>query len=282
MANSGRFLIFTDMDGTLLDHYSYSFEPAQALLTALEQANVPVIPVSSKTKAELQFLRNELNNTHPFISENGAAIYIPKAYFPEQPIDTSEDQQFWIKAFVEPRQTWQDLIAQRSDEFGNSYKTFEQIGIDGIIEMTQLDHDSAIRASQRQYGEPIAWYGTEHQKQKFIEELTQAGAHVLHGGRFMHVSGECNKGLALQWLTEQYQYFDQDASFTTIAAGDSQNDLAMLEQADETLIIRSPVHAPPAVSKQHNVYLSDATGPEGWSEGITHILSTHNTLLKTH
>lgn len=282
MVTSTRFLIFTDMDGSLLDHYTYSFKPAKPLLLALEQHHIPVIPVSSKTKAELQHLQNELNNAHPFIIENGAAIYMPKQYFQHQPDETVEDDDFWVKAFVEPRETWQKLIAHVSEEFGNSFKTFEQIGIDGIIEMTQLDHDAAIRASQRQFGEPVVWYGTEHQKQKFIQALTDAGAHVLHGGRFMHVSGQCNKGLALKWLAQQYQSFDNSSSFITIAAGDSQNDQAMLEQADETVIIRSPVHEPPAITKQHNVYLSDAMGPEGWVEGITHILSSYHILKPTH
>lgn len=282
MTDPIHFLIFTDMDGSLLDHYTYTFEPAKPLLLKLEQLTIPVIPVSSKTKAELQHIQHELNNTHPFIIENGAAIYIPKQYFQQQPNDTFEDGDFWVKAFVEPRETWQRIIAELSDEFGNSFKTFEQIGIDGIIEMTQLDHDAAVRASQRQFGEPVAWYGSEHQKQKFIQALTKAGAHVLHGGRFMHVSGECNKGLALKWLAEQYQLFNKQSSFITIAAGDSHNDQAMLEQADETLIIRSPVHEPPAITKQHKVYISDAMGPEGWVEGITHILSSHHILKQTH
>ena len=39
-------LVFTDMDGTLLDHDSYSFEPAVPMLQALDRAAVPVIPTT--------------------------------------------------------------------------------------------------------------------------------------------------------------------------------------------------------------------------------------------
>ena len=78
-------LIFTDLDGSLLDHNTYSFAPAAELLLELEQQQIPVIPVTSKTRAEVMALRQTLHNEHPFIIENGAAICIPKQYFPNCP-----------------------------------------------------------------------------------------------------------------------------------------------------------------------------------------------------
>ena len=50
-------LIFTDLDGSLLDHNTYSFDPAAELLLQLEQQQIPVIPVTSKTRAEVMALR---------------------------------------------------------------------------------------------------------------------------------------------------------------------------------------------------------------------------------
>jgi mannosyl-3-phosphoglycerate phosphatase family protein len=275
MKTTSQFLIFTDMDGTLLDHFSYSFEPAKDTLVTLEKNDIPVIPVSSKTKAELVHIRHELNNQHPFIIENGAAVYIPIDYFNTQPEDTVEEDGFWVKAFVDSRAAWQTKIASLSERFGHSFKTFEQIGVEGIIETTQLDYDAAVRASQRQYGEPVAWYGTEHQKHLFIDALTQQGAHILHGGRFMHVSGECNKGNALAWLAAQYQS-ERGLTVSTIAAGDSQNDEAMLNVADYAVIVKSPVHAAPQLHRTTPAYLTNETGPAGWVEGITNVISHNN------
>ena len=73
-------IILTDLDGSLLDHDTYSFGPAN-LPVMLEKIGIPVIPVTSKTFSEVLKLKNELNNNHPFITENGSAIYIPKSYF---------------------------------------------------------------------------------------------------------------------------------------------------------------------------------------------------------
>lgn len=65
-----KLLVFTDLDGTVLDHYSYSHALAEPMLRVFMRENIPVIPVSSKTRAELEPLRVALENRHPFIVEN--------------------------------------------------------------------------------------------------------------------------------------------------------------------------------------------------------------------
>jgi mannosyl-3-phosphoglycerate phosphatase len=67
-------LIFTDLDGTLLDHHSYSFSAALPALQRLRRFNIPLIPVTSKTLAELAPLMRELDNPHPCIAENGGLM----------------------------------------------------------------------------------------------------------------------------------------------------------------------------------------------------------------
>ena len=81
-------LIFSDLDGTLLDHYSYQSTAAQPTLKQLHDAKIPVILNTSKTLAELNIIRAELELETPFIIENGAAIYIPINTFKTQPEDT--------------------------------------------------------------------------------------------------------------------------------------------------------------------------------------------------
>lgn len=74
-------VIFTDLDGSLLDAKTYSFDAAGEALNALRVRNVPLILVSSKTRAEIERLRNTLDHPHPFVSENGGGVFIPKGYF---------------------------------------------------------------------------------------------------------------------------------------------------------------------------------------------------------
>ena len=126
-----KILIFTDLDGSLLDHHSYSYSAAGPLLEDLRTADVPVIPVTSKTRAELQVLRTELQNRHPFIVENGAAVFMPKACFPELVgnVDTVDD--LFCYTFSKSRAYWQALLKELEAEFEHLFTTFEQAGVEG-------------------------------------------------------------------------------------------------------------------------------------------------------
>ncbi len=262
-----KLLVYTDLDGTLLDHFSYSFAAAQPMLELLDENDIPVIPVTSKTRAELFNLRNDLNNHHPFIVENGAAVFIPKDYFPEIPSGCYSFNDFYCYQFSNPRSVYQELLNQVSAEFGDEFITFEQAGTQGIVDMTGLDQASAALANERDFSEPLSWTGSETRKQQFIRLLEDQGATILQGGRFLHVTGGCDKGKALKWLTDQFQQQNPDYRYTTLAAGDSHNDVAMLEAVDHAVLIRSPVHSAPDVTHP-NIYKTEAFGPEGWAESL--------------
>ncbi|NEO25915.1 MAG: HAD hydrolase family protein, partial [Kamptonema sp. SIO4C4] len=72
-----QLLIFTDLDGTLLGSDDYRYEAAVPAIAQLQQRAIPLIPVTSKTRAEVEVLRHALHLTDPFIVENGSGIFIP-------------------------------------------------------------------------------------------------------------------------------------------------------------------------------------------------------------
>jgi mannosyl-3-phosphoglycerate phosphatase family protein len=271
-----KYLVFTDLDGSLLDHFDYSFEPAIATLRSLEQQEVPVICSTSKTFAELIVLRQKLGNRHPFIAENGAAVYVPKGYFTQAirpgEAEYSEKDAYECYSFVQVRSHWQQMIAKQKAYFSGRYTTFEELGCEGIAEQTDLSIEDARLANEREYGEPVLWTGDASDREVFIDNMTGSGATILQGGRFMHVSGACDKGTALNWLKTIYQQ-ECDCPVTSIAAGDSGNDIAMLEAADKSIIVRSPVHQPPPVNKADDIFITESYGPTGWSEGINRFIS---------
>jgi mannosyl-3-phosphoglycerate phosphatase family protein len=272
-ANMTSIVIYTDLDGTLLDHHNYSHAAADDLLRELEIRGIPVVPVSSKTRAELLPLRRELDNRHPFIVENGAAVFIPRGYFTAQPADTQEQDGYWVKHFVLPRSHWLAKITELGEAFEGEFANFARMRVNTLAALTGLSHAEARRASQREFGEAVQWTGTPARRDAFIAALENAQARVLQGGRFLHVSGACDKGLALDWLNQHYAWQNDAKRPLSIATGDSQNDAAMLEAADVALLIRSPAHEPPIVARG-DVILSQAFGPAGWNQGLREILSS--------
>lgn len=265
-------LVFTDLDGTLLDHYTYSSDDAQEMIVALKFHDIPIIPNSSKTFAEILQIRQQLELQSPFIIENGAAIYIPINYFSKQPLDTELKDGFWVKSFTQKKDYWLALLAQQALQFKDCFKGFSQLDDQQLADLTGLSLEKAGLARMRQYGEPIDWLSCQQSKDKFIAHMTSLGANILQGGRFLHVGGNADKGKAQQWLIDQFACEYPESIISSIALGDSHNDNAMLENADIAVQIHSPVHPFPSLQKKQNIYQSKQYGPAGWAECLHKII----------
>lgn len=262
------------MDGSLLDHSTYSHAPADSLLQWLRKNQIPVIPCTSKTRAEMVILRRQLEIAHPFVVENGAAVYLPPDYFSGLDAPLDESAEFQVKTFTHRRSHWQQILEGVPLHLNEAYMTFQQAGIEGIIEMTGLTPDAAQLAAKREYGEPLKWLGSARQFEQFEEYIHSKQGRLLKGGRFVHLGGDCDKGRACLWLLSQYQRQAVARQLVSVALGDSQNDVAMLSIADYAVLIRSPVHEFPSVPRdpQRHIYHTQETGPRGWREGIIYVL----------
>lgn len=260
-------LIFTDLDGSLLDHHTYSHQPARPLLEKMAGLGYPVIANTSKTRSELEVLCGEIGLETPFIAENGAGIYLPKNLFAREDgfFDAGE---YWCRSFSRASGFWLDLLQKLDPDLQRFFTPLFSLSISRLCELTGLTQEQAGRAAQREFGAPVVWEGNKEQKEMFIQAVRSAGGAVLQGGRFLHVGDATNKGAALLWLTDLYVKLFPGKDFVTVALGDSHNDIDMLEAADYSVVIRSPAHQFPRLSKGENVYYSREYGPRGWVEGL--------------
>lgn len=273
---SWQTLIFTDLDGSLLDHFDYQTAPAEPALRELEVLGYPVIFCTSKTFDETLQIRAQLNNHHPFIVENGAGIYVPVGYFPAdtcQSFQASHHPDYLCVSLCEDRAHWLSILEEVKPRYQHAFSHFHEMGVNGIVRATGLSKEKAILANRRHHSEPILWQGNDFEKIRFIEEMRHLGANIEEGGRFLHLIGHCNKGDALSHLLAHYQQLQSDP-ISSIALGDGKNDVPMLSAADHAILIRSPVHPFPDVPKQSNLLKTDHYGPHGWAEGIHKYLTT--------
>ncbi|EWH09751.1 mannosyl-3-phosphoglycerate phosphatase [Catenovulum agarivorans DS-2] len=259
---SHKLIVFTDMDGTLLDHDTYSWHAAEPALAQLQEMDTPIICNTSKTYSEVKMLHQQLCLQYPFIVENGSAIYPSNA-------ESADEAMHTIGA---KRSTILKTLARLRDA-GHKFSGFNDWSVQQIVEHTGLSADDAKLSGQRQYSEPLLYQGNQTDKQSFIQSIEAEGLMALQGGRFLSVQGSCDKGKALLWLKDYYQTLWQ-MPVITIALGDSQNDTAMLEAADISVWIKS--HKPfPTLSKNKQVFYSNLLGPAGWNETMAHILQLY-------
>jgi mannosyl-3-phosphoglycerate phosphatase len=265
-------LVFSDLDGTLLDHHSYSFAPARASLKRLSKLGIPVILNTSKTFAEVMLVRKAMSLDTPFIIENGAAIFIPLNSLVTQPSGAKLQDGFYVLSLASKRERWIKLVKQLANEFSGEFEAFSDMSCERIAELTGLSLQDAEHSAQRAYGEPVMWLGSQQRKREFIEQAKSLGASPLMGGRFLHICGDTNKGKALIYLSEEYQRQGHFDLVKTIALGDGENDIAMLEAADLAVRILSPANPLPTLSGRNEVFTSSLHGPAGWQEMIDQLL----------
>lgn len=267
--HTGDLLVVTDLDGSLLDHHDYSYSAAEPALELLEALGIPLVFASSKTREEILRLRRQMSNAHPFIVENGAAVFIPRDYFAEQPRGTEIRGDFWVREMAPPRSHWIALLERLERRFPGEYEYFFRAGVDGIAAMTGLDPARAALANAREYTEPVQWRGEQASLANFLDACREAGAQVARGGRFYSVGGDADKGRALRWLREAFALAHGIPHIEVLAAGDSDNDASMLDAADTALLIRAEGRPLPRVMREQGVLVSEAVGPAGWAEGVT-------------
>ena len=252
-----QLIIFTDLDGTLLDQHSYSFDAANKALTSIKQRGYPLILVSSKTLDELQQLQQQLDITSPLVCENGAAIY------------WREDGKLCKQLFGPHRQQLLQEIHRLRQDHGYRFRGFADCSLEEISALTGLNNDDARRAAHRTFTEPLLWDDTEQRYLQFTEQLAARGFCIQQGGRFRTVVGDYDKGGA---LNEVKKIMGLERSVVTIALGDSPNDQAMLNNADVAVVIPSSHSKDIVITNPIQIIYAEKPGPNGWQQAMDQIL----------
>jgi mannosyl-3-phosphoglycerate phosphatase len=267
-------VIYTDLDGTLLDHHTYSFEAAWETVRSLRDRGIPIVPCTSKTRAETSELMNAVGLSGPMIVENGAAIWVPKDWGLSRPAGAEDTWEAWCHSFGPSRGMIRRQLAILNVEWGNRYQSLCDLSDKQVMAVTGLDAESAARAKDRHYCETLVWLGTPADRAAFAGQVAALGLRCLQGARFVHVLGASGKGAAVSWLHQKIRTELLDFSdAVSISAGDADNDVDMLEITDLALLIRSPVHEPPTPKRVGGLVISDSFGPTGWAEGMDALIA---------
>jgi len=263
-------LIFTDLDGTLLDHHTYSFEPALPALKALKEKNIPLIICTSKTRAEIEKWRLELDNDHPFISENGGAIFIPKGYFSHKFCFERENDNYLVIELGTPYSQLREILNRIRSSLQLKLKGFGDLSFEEVARLCGFSPEEARLAKKREYDEPFL-PDEENVIQKIREMASLSNLQVTRGGRFFHLMGENDKGEALRLLAKIYR--EKTEYIETIALGDSINDLPMLRAADHPILVQKPDGSYDPEVKIPNLHLAPGIGPAGWNTSVLELLN---------
>jgi len=272
-----KFIIFSDLDGTLLDHNTYSYGAAKPALELVALNEIPLILTSSKSLAEIEEIQRELGIKHPFIVENGGAICFPRGHFELQG-DLTVIGNFEIKSLSPAYDDILQVLAEIREKTNFQFKGFNDMSLQDITTLTELPPAKAEKAKRRLCSEPLVWEDTTENFQEFTEHLRKKGLKLLKGGRFYHLMGNTDKGKAVLHLLDLFKNKYPQSQFETIGIGDSPNDIEMLKEVNIPVLVQRADGTYIDVSFEKKVIYADGTGPIGWNKAIMEILTKRGDL----
>jgi mannosyl-3-phosphoglycerate phosphatase len=263
-----NFIIFTDLDGTLLNHGDYSFDDAAPALRKIRDKGIPLIFTTSKTRLEVERLQATMQIQQPFIVENGAAVF-----FPDGCKGLRVDAGFRQRPYT---------VVQLGASYGEIrrfiYSVRERFTIRGfgdmtpgeVAELTGLPPEQAAFAKRREFTEPFLL--EDISEFEALERTAEAkGFKITRGGRFFHLIGiRQDKGQAAR-ITAAIYARNSEGRVVSIGLGDSANDIPLLQSVDIPVLIPRP-------SGQHlkltlpNLRKAAHPGSRGWNDVILQLL----------
>jgi mannosyl-3-phosphoglycerate phosphatase len=269
-----RILIFTDLDGTLLDPRDYSFDEALPALEKVRQRKIPLILCSSKTRAEMEFYQGRLKIDEPFVSENGGALFVPWGYFSRLPEESEKRGRYLVLEFGVSYRTIRERLSEVAAKLSVKPVGFGDLKAEEISSILNLSIAEATLARKREYDE--AFYFPEKLKQEQIQlaerAFDQAGLRLTTGGKLFHLHGNHDKGRAAESLIQMYMDNRRD-EILTIGLGDSLNDLSLLEAVDVPVLLKKEDGSyQQEITGELEVHKTLRAGPRGWNQAVLDLL----------
>ncbi|GAA3857265.1 mannosyl-3-phosphoglycerate phosphatase-related protein [Celeribacter arenosi] len=247
-----RLVVFSDLDGTLLDHDGYRWDAAMPALGEMQARGIPLILASSKTGAEIAELRDQMGFAHcPAIVENGAGILAPHS-------SGATDNAAHTRIIAALDSLPAPLRA--------GFSGFTDWTVSQVAEDTGLPEAQAKLARARQFSEPGHWNGPPELLDDFLAALFEMGVSARRGGRYLTLSFGATKASQMANIMGGF-----DPNAATMALGDAPNDVEMIEAADIGVIVKNP-HGPGIepldAEKTGRITRTDQDGPKGWNQTV--------------
>jgi len=268
-------LLFADMDGTVLDKETYEPGPALAALDRCRQFGVPVVLNSSKTRAEMEFFcrRLPLLPGTPFISGNGGGVFLPRDFW-KKPAGAEACEGFWKVALGVPHDRILAALRAALHRLRLDAELFSDRTAEEIAALTGLPLEQARLAMMREFDEPFSAPAIPAGGLEALRgELRAEGLQLTQGGRFHHVHGTSDKGRAVRCVVDLYRP-EGGHRVRAAGVGDAANDLPLFEAVDRAYAVRRADGTyDPGIPEGKGIRRLSGIGPEGFRQAVDDLLN---------
>ena len=140
---------------------------------ALDHAGIPAVWLTSRSRLQFDEPRRKLDHRHPFIAEDGCAVYLPEDYFHLRPggsgARSSKPATLRLGRFVcipiaEPLPAAAEALEALAEETGVAIVTLRSLSPRELAQNTGLPQKEAEAARQRDFDEIFFFAGAAEQE----------------------------------------------------------------------------------------------------------------------
>lgn len=275
-------VIFSDLDGTLLDYDGYQFAPAGGGLFHVRRQQVPLVFASSKTFQEQKRYQHEMDLEGPMIVESGSAVVLPVGYFPEEDVRAAAEEEAGeiqvrsvgdriVLVLGRPVAEVRRGLAEVGQETGLDARGFTDMSLAELRERTGLPEAMAQRARAREYSETI-WLDAGAEGWERLQEALRARGLAFHGRGPLAtvIDAGTDKGRGVRLVVELYRRASGE-KVESVALGDGASDVPMLEAADRGFLVERKGGGWLDVEVD-GVERVEGVGPRGWERAVRSVL----------
>ena len=257
------------MNGTLLSTEDINYEPVVAVVKNLRQQNIPLIPVTNNTRAEVEALSQKIGLNAPFVVEKGSGIFIPQgnSYFNVSQTETVDSYHLYQLGctYTEARAALKAV----QEEISKILRGFGDLDEENIQAIMGVSFAAARRAKLREFSEYFLTPSRlEITKLQTVAE--EYGFKIISEGKLSLVTGGgADSGKAITWLKKNYQINNspKPCNITTVGLGATKEDLPLLKAVDVPILIPTEEGVEPALKAQ-KWQVSSEIGICGWLSAI--------------
>lgn len=249
-SNVARCVVFTAVDGTLLDSETFEPGPNRAIVQRLHAAGVPVVPVTVMTLDEIEPIAADLGIRQAMVIEAGGAIA------------RWVDGAWQVEACGPPADTLIDVVREIEDRSGADLSVYSVLPHAEAARLSGRSGDMLLRSTRRRFSEPFVIERGE--MADVVNAASAIGFTVRRSPRFFYLCRECDEGEAFTRLREELR------CEVSIGIGGSPLDAEFLSRADIPIIIprRDGEPDPELVARVPNARIAPKPAPHGWAAAV--------------
>jgi mannosyl-3-phosphoglycerate phosphatase len=198
-------VVFADIDDVPLG-IDEGHRRLPALLATLAAERIMLVFCSSRTRAEIEGFRQSVGVFHPFVCEDGAAVFVPSRYFGSEMYNARAVGGYQAIEFGLPYDAVVATVRRHAQQLRVDVRGFADMSIEEVARECGLSLLAARLAKLREYSEPFRLPQAHPAAEaRLVRALASSGINCLRRGAFLNAVSVDGPAAAVSVLTTLYR-----------------------------------------------------------------------------